>query len=215
MNLIQRIILSIVGLAVVITAAYFLLKSERTTRIIFPESLVGAQVHNTAETLRQKGFQIMDAAVGSTIQKGKDAINSVIDDIVGKAKSAAYNSVKDTVNKKIDDLGHDLGVNGAGTASPALSIGGEASAPHDIPLGFTVKSGQPAIFVLKNPSAIKGEAKFVVDWGDEKKDEGFVAEGGAKTLFHIWQKAGEYAISVSFSSGDISRAYNFSMIVTL
>lgn len=213
MNLIQRIILSIVGLAVVVTAAYFLLKSERTTTIIFPEWLVGAQVHNTAETLRQKGFQIMDGAVGSTIQKGKDAINTIIEDVVGKAKSAAYNSVKDTVDQKLVAVGRDLGVSGAGTASPALSIGGNVS--DDVPFGFTVKAGVPAIFVIKNPDTIKGTANFTIQWGDGKKDDGVVAESAVKTLFHIWEKSGEYAIAAVFKAGDVSRTYSFSIIVTL
>ncbi len=196
------------GIAV---GAYFMFQDRKVMDVIFPESEIGAGAKNLIESARDKAYSLFASLTEPLIDKGKEAASDVLDkakteisDAVDKAKTEALQSVKESVGQKLLSVGENLGGRSLSASEPVA---------ENLPLGFSFKKGQAAILIVKNPEDIKGNIFYVVLWGDGKKDEGTLAEGATKALYHIWGKDGEYFVGMTVAGADKTKQYSWTVVV--
>ncbi len=208
-----KLVWSVVGFAVFTVGAYFLFQDNRVFDVIFPKDDFGNKMKYAVEGARDRVYGLAAPIVEPVLNEGKKIIVSFYDkakdevvSTVGKAKEEVVGSVKKSVNEKIDDVAKDISFSG-GTGSGAAVTGGDSL------LGFSVKSGVPAIFILKNSEGANSVATFSISWGDGKKESVIVADGVAKTVYHIWDKTGEYVLDVSFVAGNTKRLFRGYIVV--
>lgn len=222
MSRLAKFLWGLVLLTTVSIAGYYALKNERVLNFTFPESEFGGMLRNNLEVGREwvadKVFSLTtplakkgEEAVSGVIQKAKDEVGGVVE----KAKLDAIDSVRKSLNEKFDE------VVGAPEAAISPASGGGAflanTAPDGLaqvfPLGFSVKRGLPAVFVIKNTAAAGAPLAFQVFWGDGRSEMGSIAPNENKTLFHIWELTGEFLIKVTTGVGANARSHSSYILV--
>lgn len=216
MDLLRRLVFSLIALAVVGAAAYYILKQDRVFEIVIPSGPLGDKARAVINPIRENVVKAIDGATAGIRGKAQE----IIDDITGVVKQKAFDSVKDAVNEKLNEVGKDLGVPKTEGTPPgaAMVIGGGATAAPkmnngNVPLGFSVKKGQPAIFVLKDVSEAGGKVSYAITWGDGKTESGTLGANDAKTISHRWDAVGEYIIEITMTVGETTRVYRVYIIV--
>lgn len=204
----------IVALAVlgsIAVGAYFLFQDNKVMDVIFPESDIGSGAKKLIESVRDKTYSLAKSLTAPLVERGKEAANDVfnkakgeISEAVDKAKTEALQSVKESIGEKLLSVGENLSGGAIRISEPVA---------ENLPLGFSFKKGQAAILIVKNPEDIKGKISYSVLWGDSKKDEGTLEDGGAKALYHIWDKDGEYFVGMTITGVDKTKQYSWTVVV--
>lgn len=216
MNAIRKAAFSLIATLVVGAAAYYVLKQDRVFDIVIPSGELGDRVRAVINPARAKIVETIDGVTAGM----RDKAQGIINDAIGTVKKKAFDSVKDAVNEKLNEVGRDLGVPKMESPPPgaAMVLGGGATAPPkvsdgSVPLGFSVKKGQPAIFVLKDVSNAGGKVPYAITWGDGKTESGTLSAHDVKTVTHRWDTAGEYKIEITMTVGETTRVYKVYIIV--
>ena len=209
----KKLIVSIVAFVAVVAGGYYLLKQDKLFDYVFPSGEFGDAAKRAVLNVRDKITGLADPIVNKLTGKAQQAVDQVVD----TAKEKAFDSVKDSVAKKLDEIGKDLGVKKTPINGAALMPGAPAQPSRQeekIPIGFSVRRGAPAIFTISNPPEIAGTINYTALWGDDKKDVGEVIENSSKALLHIWEKTGQFEVSILLVSGGTTKTYKFQIIVT-
>lgn len=207
-----RIIIGMISTVIFLIAGYFLFKTNRVFDIILPENGSGSAIRSTVINARDIIYDKIDDLIEPVTDKAgemvDDAVQKATDEVGGvinKAKQDAAESIKKSLNQKIDTI------TGAPMTQSGIVTRQTASLIENFPLGFSVKKGAPSIFIIKDKENSSKNFSYIISWGDGKKDSGEVISGGASTVYHIWNKIGEYNIEIQTESGDEKK--NFSSYV--
>ena len=228
-----KFIIGFISTLIILIISYFVFKGDRVFDIVLPKDSGGAAVRGGVIAVRDKIYGQIDALTVPIKNKVSGAIDGVfdtakneVDEVFTKATQGAANSIKKSFNEKIDAISGqsdpiaDVGARprSAGLAT-SPSFGLVAAPPATVntsdnfPLGFSVQKGLPAIFVVKSANDDKIGFSYSVAWGDGKIDTGVVAPGGATTIYHIWEKAGEYNLKIETKALEVARNYSSYILV--
>lgn len=211
-----KFFIALFATVVMLVAGYFIFKTDRVFDVIFPENSQSQAVKKIVTDFRDSVYEKIDPFLEPVRNIGKETVEGVVDKakdqvdgLLNKAKEDALNSVKQSVNQKIDSIaGKPFSGGGQVVESPPAKL---QESNENFPLGFSVKKGVPAIFIVKDLDNLA--LVYSVLWGDEKKDEGSVPAAGAKTLYHVWDRAGEYPIKLEIKQGDSVKNFSSYILV--
>lgn len=213
MDTIRRLVFSLVALTVVGAAGYYILKQDRVFEVIIPSGALGDKARAVINPAREKIISTVDSVVGVV----KERAQGIFDGITGSVKQKAFDSLKETVDQKLGDVAKNLGVPKTQTSpqAGAIVLGGAPAMPsaNNVPLGFSVKKGQPAVFVLKDVAEGSAKVPYAITWGDGKTENGTLADKDAKTISHTWVESGEYTIEITMTIGETTRVYKVYILV--
>ncbi len=213
MDALRRLVFSLVALVVVGAAGYYILKQDRVFEVVIPSGPLGDKVRAVINPARQNIISTVDSVVGVVKEKAQ----GVIDAVTGVVKQKAFDSFKETVDQKLNDVAKNLGVPKVATSPPvgAIVLGSTPAvqSANNVPLGFSVKKGQSAVFVLKNVAEGSAKVPYAIQWGDGKTETGTLADKDAKTISHTWESTGEYTIEITMTVGETIKTYNVYIIV--
>ncbi|MDO8585030.1 MAG: hypothetical protein Q7R85_02840 [bacterium] len=213
MDALRRLVFSLVAFVVVGAAGYYILKQDRVFEVVIPSGVFGDKARAVINPTREKIINTVDSVVGAVKEKAQ----GVIDGVTGVIKQKAFESVKDAVNDKLNEVGKDLGVPKTTTAplAGAIVLGGAPaiSSSNNVPLGFSVKRGQLAVFVLKDVAEGSAKVPYAIQWGDGSTESGTLADKDAKTISHTWGSVGEYTIKITMTVGETIMVYEVYIMV--
>lgn len=222
MSSFAKISIGLVSTVIIFVISYFVFRTDRVFDIILPKSDGAAPVREAVMGARDKVYGQINEwlapirnKANETVEGAIEAAGREVDGVFSKAKEGAAESIKKSFNEKIDAFsGKSAEPMTGGSYSGAVSFSGGAAGNSatanlvdNFPLGFSVKKGLPTIFIVKSSAEAKTGFSYSVTWGDGKKDVGEVAPMGATTVYHIWDKEGEYNIKIETRVGEISRNY--------
>jgi hypothetical protein len=222
-----KFIIGLISAVILLVISYFIFKTNRVFDVILPKGDGAQSVREAVLGVRDKIYGKIDELIAPLRNKANEAVDETlgnakaeVDEIVAKAKQGAAESIKKSLNEKIDTISGKSYVVGeglfGGAANFSSSVSREAPADNivdNFPLGFSVKRGLPAVFIVKSLADDKSGFSYSVIWGDGKKDIGEVAPGGATTIYHIWEKEGEYNIKIETKAGEVVRNYSSYILV--
>ncbi len=187
-----------------IGGGYFLLNRESVSSYPIPFIEVtkkdfAKSVGQVSENLLDYGNSLATSTTASLAGQAAEKTVKIFSNIIDGAKTEVFKVIKGTVNKKVDSIGVDLGVD-------VGRLNNEPAAKEiQSPVIFTIKTGAPAYFTIKNKE--NGVLQYEVDWQDGKSESGKLAAGQSKLLSHAWLAVGQYEINFKVSDQERAKEY--------
>jgi hypothetical protein len=156
------------------------------------------------------------SSLGKTaIQKAGDYAKTV----ASGTKAAAGSILRNQIGGFIGSVGEQIysaGMSLAGNTSSLPPVSQNVLPEGNVaaPTGsiFSIPPPPATIIIAMNSDfslSINSGQVYKVDWGDDEKDQGAIAEGKITILHHIWKSAGDYAITVNVGNSVSSNNYSF------
>lgn len=230
-----KIIVSIVAFGIVFIIGYRIFQEDWVFDVLFPQSVVSAQVKENIKSARDAVYSVIDPIIGPVVRQGEalekkvvGTIKDSVERLIDGAKKETFNSAKEAVNKQLAVIGDSIGVLDTGgipenrveyprvmsvNAPIPIPVTQAAIEESGLPQELKKTQGKDGIFLVKDDAPSGAKESFTVLWKETKQTMTEVGSAIAKTFENIFVHNAEYRMSIPITKDGVMKKYSVYIVV--